>query len=128
MNTFCIDISSSVSEKQINLAVSEIIQAYSQGDDIIVFDKFQAERIKFVDIFDCFIAEKYDTLKLSLFKKATINQWTGNGIQKAFLMCTYESEKICITDGEIHPEYLKKFNVCILSQKLEEKEKENEFV
>lgn len=112
MSTFCIDITGSMSIKQIESAMDIVSCDWFYGDEIIVFDEFSMEKIHHEDVVDLSVnIRRINELQLSLFKRRfPANTRNVSGILKAFTQCVPSAKRVILTDGLIPQQYLSKFD------------------
>lgn len=112
--TYCIDVSASVSDAQITRMMDRVSDEWNRGDGILVFDSATAEHITFEDAVSYSFGKNTDELRMKLFKRGAACKWRTNGAYQAFTHAVFTSKKICYTDGLIHMDDLRKFNVVIV--------------
>lgn len=114
MTIYCVDISGSVSDKQIVSAMDLLLDKWIHGDSTIVFDYRESHSIDFNDIIDYAFGKDVGILQMILFKKAAKSKWIGrSGAYKAVNQSlVYSSKNTCValTDGLLSEEDLKIFD------------------
>lgn len=116
MTTYCIDVSGSLSDKQIISAMDKVSDKWKHGDSTIVFDRRESHSIEFSDVIEYAFGKNLDILRMILFKKAAKSKWMGSGAYKAVNKAlVYSSKNVCvaITDGLLREEDYKIFDQII---------------
>jgi hypothetical protein len=114
MKTYCIDVSGSMTNGQIKLALSKVAAMMNNGDHVILFDNCQALQLDMDQReIENLIEGDSNLLRMMVFKL-----WAGQpvrpiGAYKASTMAFYYSEKICLTDGCLPKIDLEKFDEVI---------------
>lgn len=114
MTTWCVDVSGSMSREQIAGAMDKVSEDWKTGDAVITFDHAQAEFISFSDVVDYTLGKDPCCLIMSLFKKGVKNKIRTNGADEAIRKAFHYSTKICVTDGFLRPEDMRRFGGMII--------------
>lgn len=127
MKTYCIDVSGSMTDGQIRLALQKVASMMHNGDHVILFDNCQALN---VDL-DQREVETLSEGNPSFLRLMVFKLWAGHpvrplGAYKASTMAFYYSEKICLTDGCLPQCDTEKFDEIIQIDPAECKEYEEE--
>jgi hypothetical protein len=111
MTTFCVDVSGSVSDEQVILAMDTVTDEYMHGDRIIAFDHAAAEFITYQEVIAYALRQtNIRNLRLLLFKKGSNFKWRTDGAQAAAAMAFTYSNKVCLTDGYLAKEAIERFD------------------
>lgn len=115
MKTFFIDVSGSMGDKRIVSAFDRVSDDWKEGDAVIAFNSFDAVVLTFQDMVN-YAIEIHDVshLKMTLLKKSIHNRWFRAGAIKAIHKSFKFSNTICLTDGFMSIEDMKKFNKVIV--------------
>lgn len=110
-----VDVSGSMSDTQVVMAMDKATIEYSIGDEIIAFDKASAMRISFKETIEYALGQKdIDKLRLKLFEKGIDYKWKSNGAERARLLASFGLEKICFSDGKLHQSDFMVFNKMVI--------------
>src|ERR1700722_7421130 len=114
MTTWCVDISGSMSKMQIGSAFDRVSDDWKIGDAVIIFDHSQAEFIGFDDVVEYSFGKDPHKLQMDLFKRGTYNKWRSRGPDEALRRAFNLSMKVCLTDGFLVPEDIRRFGKMII--------------
>jgi len=114
MTTWCIDVSGSMTDMQIGSAMDKVSDDWKHGDVVLIFDHSQAEFLDFDDVVAYSFGQSPHKLRMDLFKKGTHNKWRTRGPDEAMKKSFVHSTKVCLTDGFLVPEDLRRFGRIIL--------------
>lgn len=113
-HSYCIDVSGSMSSKQIKVALDRASRDWKHGDKVFVFDHATAMEIPFHELVD-YVVELQDLtdLYMRLFKRGARHKWCGSGVVKACILSPSHYKKVVITDGLVQPNELSGYQ-CII--------------
>jgi len=105
MKAFCIDVSDTMSKKQIADAFDKVVERWKYGDRIYVFNRTTAAQISFDEAvnYSLNLEEEMIDLSMRLFKNGTRHKWQGRGATKASILAPSWALKVCVTNGMLQP-------------------------
>jgi len=111
MQSYCVDVSGSMSRRQIINALNRVSIDWKHGDLVYIFDHASADQISFDQLVNYSLEiDDPDDLRQLLFKKGSYHRWQGSGAAKAAMLAPNHSIKVCVTDGFLVSDDFKAYN------------------
>lgn len=111
ITSYCIDVSGSMTSKQLLSALNRVSDDWKHGDYVYVFDHASAEPIHFEELVNYSLEiDDINELRNRLFKAGSYHRWQGSGAVKAAMLAPSYTVKVCVTDGDLMSDDFKSYS------------------